>query len=408
MQGKRQVVAAVPWLPSASWRGAGSWLARMPYNSVRARVWAIVMLCALTGALHLSDLRYETARSSLVPGIFAANWFASGPGIGVMSQDPSVAVLARTSNQPVPVLVRDVAGFQGHDGVRIGIEAQANGVAAGSQFWQAARVLVYSFDREGRRLTHLPHEVLQLDGSTDWTSAQLVVPIVPEIAAMRVIIAQAGERGALMVRNLRVDAVTQTTLYGSLRTILIGLWFASGIWVLFPIVAGGLTRMSRLVVTGFGVAVLVGAFTPQPLLSDTIRKALAVMEAVVVPVQAAAEARPAGARLNATAAALAPVPGLDRSPRLGNDDCHILGFLLLAAALPFGFRRVPRLQLFAYLMLLGISIEMVQGFTLTRSAEFSDVVRDLIGSAAGLAWFFAWERRHSFRLPGRLERAGAP
>jgi hypothetical protein len=276
--------------------------------------------------------------------------------------------------------------------------------------------------------------------------------VVPEIAAMRVIIAQAGEHGALLVRNFSADAVTQTTLYGALRTILIGLWIACGIWALLPIVAGGRTRtrMGRLVVSGFGVAVLIGAFTPQPLLSDTLREALAMAEETVAPARAAlaqwagnalteraiaapagtgwttasrgaesvgpaahgtAGAGPSGARSPAVAAAAhapAPAPPLDWSPRLNSDEGHILGFLLLAAALPFGFTRVPRLHLFAYLMLLGISIEMIQGFTVSRSAEFSDVVRDLIGSAAGLAWSFAWERRHSFRLPGRLERARAP
>jgi len=65
--------------------------------------------------------------------------------------------------------------------------------------------------------------------------------------------------------------------------------------------------------------------------------------------------------------------------------------------LPFAFPAARWWHVFSALILFGISIEMVQGFSITRSPEPSDVVRDGLGAALGLALAVAWQFARELR-----------
>lgn len=408
-----------------------------------ARATAVVALCALTAALQLTDMRYETVRSSLVPGMFAPSW-GMNRGVVVPREDPSMALLNRASGQPVAVLVREIPNIRSQTAVRIGIEAKATDVTPGREFWQAARVLLWSYDSSGARLRYMPYEVLRLEGSSDWQEGRLTVPVIPAVAAMRIVVVQAGQAGSMLVRGLTVDGVIELRSYAVARVVLIGLWVAVGLWCIAPL----FRRWSRArsVVAVVLAATLVGAFTPQPLLSDSMQDVAIEAQVAVEPVRAAMarltapiraiapeapavtvvtlEATPAPAAGSAAASAqtasapaAAPAPGpagmpgaapaittllADFSPRLGIDWGHVVAFAMLAAALPFAFPGAPRWQVFAGLLLFGVAIEAVQSFYITRGAEWDDVAQDALGTALGLlaasAFLFWRDRRKSAAL----------
>jgi hypothetical protein len=401
-------------------------------SPILARAAAVVALCGLTALLQFSDLRYETARSALVPGMFAPNWGVSQRGVAVFRDDPSIAVLTRSPGQPLPFLLREVPNFRGAEAVRIRIEARAQDVVPGRFAWQAGRVMLWSYDRSGRRLRYLPYEVARVDGSGDWTRASLVVPVIPAIAGIRVVIVQAGLAGAMAVRSISVDAVKESNAYLAARGVLIALWIAAAAWVVVPM----FRRLTPLrgVAAVLLVLTLAGAFTPQPYLSDTIDEAAAEARDAVAPVRVAltrwlapaatetagesqavavvtvdTETAPPAAQAPAPAQAAPAVPAApaapstitllltDFSPRLSVKWGHFLAFAALAAVLPFAFPAARRRQIFGGLLLLGISIEMVQSFSITRSPEFSDFLRDTAGAAVGLAFALAWQFRRYLR-----------
>jgi len=378
-------------------------------SAVELRVAACLALCAATAALHLADIRYVTAITSAAPGFFGMQWGRT-PGVALMPADPSVARLDKVPGQSVAYLARGVNAFKEHDGIRVAAEARTEGVVAGPLDWQMARVLVWSYDAAGRRMSYLPHEVLALDGTGDWTRGRLVAPVVPHTVAMRVAIVHGGEAGSMYVRNVTVDAVNETPLYAALRGILIACWAAWALWALHPLVRleGGM-RPARLAAWAVALALVAGSFVPQPDLGDTMERVAAALEPAPAPEPATDVAPGTAAPLPPAAAppprAEGPAPppparpvAVDLSPAIGAGHAHFAAFLLLAALLPFAFPGASRRQILGHVLLLAAAIELLQGFTVTREAELGDFALDGAGAVLGIGAVLAWERRR-FRAP---------
>ena len=401
-----------------------------------ARGAAVVALCVVTTAVQMADFRYATLRSSLVPGMFMPHWGVSRTGVGVFRDDLSLAVLSRAPGRPAPFLVRDIPNFRQAPAVRIGIEARAQDLVAGEEFWQSARIMLWSYGSEGRHLRYMPSEVLRLDRTEDWTRASLVVPVMPETVGMKLVIIQAALAGSLVVRGISVDGVGETQIYLITRGVLIALWLAAAIWVLVPM----FRHFSRLraAVAVILAMTLAGALTPQPELSNALFDAAANVGRAVEPArhalarwvspppavvesapietlepsggepaqsqastspQEAAPAQPPQTTAPRAAAPAATATSLitDFTPRPSVKFGHFLAFAVLALILPFAFPAARWWHVFSALILFGVSIEMVQGFSITRSPEPSDVVRDGLGAALGLALAVAWQFARELR-----------
>jgi hypothetical protein len=283
----------------------------------------------------------------------------------------------------------------------------------------------------------MPSEVLRLEGTEDWTRGSLVVPVMPETAAMQIVVVQAGLSGSIAVRGISVDGVGETQAYVVARDVLVVLWLAGAIWSavrMFPRFTG-----VHAVVGVILVLTLVGAFAPQPLLTNTLLDAAAAAGRAVAPARQAlvrlispppaevepvpivtlepdiseapqmapsvptqAPGAPPSAPQSAIPRAAAPPATAspliaDFTPRPNVKWGHFLAFAALALTLPFAFPAARWWHIFTALILFGISIEMVQGFSVTRSPEPSDVVRDGLGAAAGLALAVAWQFFGRFR-----------
>jgi hypothetical protein len=412
---------------------------------VLARAAAAVLLCVVTALVQFSDLRYETVRTSLVPGMFAPHWGVSRVGVGVVRGDLSMAVLSRSPGRQVPFLIRDIPNFQQLPAVRIAVEARPFNVVAGPDFWQAARVMLWSYGRDGQRLRYMPYELMRLEGTGDWTRASLVVPVMPETAAMRVVIAQAGLTGSVVLRGISVDGVAESEFFRIARVVLIGLWIALAAWVAAPLFRH--LTWARAAVAGLLVVTLAGAFAPQPFLSDTLLESVSGVIGAVEPANrllarwlkptrqgdpgqavpivnldpaapgaqgpaadhagsdqgggdhAAREPTPPPAAPGPTVAPSTNTTLLmaDFGPRLNVKWGHFLAFAALAAAMPFAFPGARWWQILGGLLLFGVAIEMVQGFFVTRSPESSDVVRDTAGMAVGFVFALAWQFARDLR-----------
>lgn len=84
---------------------------------------------------------------------------------------------------------------------------------------------------------------------------------------------------------------------------------------------------------------------------------------------------------------------------------HSLAFAVLVVLGWLGrFRSMPRLAL--GLVGLGGAIELAQGLTFTRTAEWGDLLADIIGIGVGMAIVAWWQRVRgpSGRLPGEDRR----
>jgi peptidoglycan/LPS O-acetylase OafA/YrhL len=95
-----------------------------------------------------------------------------------------------------------------------------------------------------------------------------------------------------------------------------------------------------------------------------------------------------------------PVPE-DATPWFRYEDKahHAVAFAVLVVLGWLGrFRSMPRLAL--GLIALGAAIELAQGLTFTRTAEWADLLADTLGVVVGMAGV-AWARRRSGRLPGK-------
>jgi hypothetical protein len=404
------MATGVRWtLVRRAFAAARSVLARR--SPVELRVVSCLALCAATAALHLADIRYVTAQTSAAAGFLGMQWGRT-PGVSLMPADPSVARLDKAPGQSVAYLVRGVNTFKGYDGIRVTAELRTEGVVAGPLDWQKARVLVWSYDEAGRRIRYLPHEVLALEGTDDWTRGRLVAPVVPQTVAMRVAILHGGEAGSVYVRNVAVDAVNETPLYAALRGVLIACWAAWALWVLYSIIRreGGM-RPARLAAWAVALVLVTGSFLPQPYLGDATERVAAVLESASAP-EAAIDATAGTSAPRPPAGATAPraegqasTPPMrarsvaaDPSPAIGPGHAHFAAFLLLGALLPFAFPGASRRQLLGHTLLLAAAIELLQGFTVTRETELADFALDGAGAALGIGAVLAWERR-IFRAP---------
>ena len=415
MDGNRPFGPVVAPPDRAGWLARAMAAKRALASPVGARVAAVLVLCAASLYANFGGIRYETAFSSIVPSGFDTNWPHTPWGVRRGAQDRTIVDVARVPDREFSYAVRTLPRIGGVDGLRIGVEGRSAGVVDGPKPWQNARVILLSFDAKGKRLRYVPYEVLALDGTTDWTRGQAVIPFVPETARLNLAIVNAALAGEIAVRNLTVDAVRETPVYRELRNLLVALWVLVGAWALYPVLLHPLLRRgtngrAHLAVTVIGGVLLAGVLAPEPTLERAIA---AVKHDVARPLMAAivgenVSSRRAPMDASATAPAAAPpaaepsepagdsrvatavTAALDRAPPLDLDFGHVMGFATLALALVFAFPTARRRDLFAALVLLGAAIEVVQSFYVSRSAETSDLARDTAGAAAGIALALLW------------------
>lgn len=388
------------------------------------RATVISLLCVATFAVCAGDLRYQTKRSGLIPGVATGKWGVSPTGVSVLNADPSVIILQASPDRPFPYIVNQIPRPQGLDRVRVRAEAAAHLVRQGREDWQTARILFWSYDGDGKRMRYLPHELGAIGGTTDWHDMTLVVPVLPETRLLRFIIYNGGISGRMFVRNITVDEVAETRLFGILKAVLIAGWAAAALWAVWPLALAAVRRPALGLTLLVAAGILGGTLAPQPLLSDLMQPALDLAQRAAGPLWPDAspdvpEALPAegaqrpsipGGNANGSPVA-APsdeqrlegqrVPFTpDWTPRLeAGVAAHLAAFVLLGTMMPLAFPGTPLIRMFLYLLVFSVSIETVQGFHVTRTPELRDLTANLAGIPLGLLLAVSLRRLWPRRRP---------
>ncbi|MGE3934440.1 MAG: VanZ family protein [Rhodospirillaceae bacterium] len=388
-------------------RAARRYVAGSP---VRARVTVVLALCALTALLFLTDIRWATVRSAIVPGFGSGTWSASDAGASLLRDDPSVAVLeALPGPASSYVALRLLQPFSASH-VRVSVEAKAEGLRDTAAPWQKVRVILYNFAADGRHLSYLPHMVAEIDGPGDWRRFGLVTPVPREVASHRLIAFNGAEDGRLVLRNLAVDSVTERDYFVVLRLALVALWIVAGAWVAYPLVRRPPAGFALRIALAACLLIAVAGLTPQPEWSRAIGGAVgmarqtagAARDAVLGPrdrAPARAPAQAAGSSAIPRADGLIPVPG-DRAvreqldggvfhiwpPKVGTGPvAHFFGFAVAGFLLSLGLRSAPRHHVLWYLLLLALATELLQSFHFSRATELEDLAMNAAGIAVGVA-----------------------
>ncbi|MPY71225.1 MAG: hypothetical protein GEU92_14185 [Alphaproteobacteria bacterium] len=388
------------------------------------RTAVIFALCVATFAVCAADFRYQTKRSGLLPGVATGKWGVSPSGVSVLNADPSVIILQADPDRPFPYIVNQISRPQGLDRVRVRAEAAAHGVRQGREEWQTARILFWSYDGDGKRMRYLPHELGAIGGTTDWHGMTLVVPVLPETRLLRFIIYNGGVSGRMFVRNITVDEVAETRLFGILKTVLIAGWAVAALWAVWPLAPAAARRPAMGLTLLVAAGILGGTLAPQPLLSNLMQPALDLAQRTAGPLWPGAspdvpEALPAegaqrpfarGGNANGPPVAAEPsdeqrfegqrVPFTpDWTPRLeAGVAAHLAAFVLIGAMMLLAFPGTPPIRIFLYLLVFSASLETVQGFHVTRTPEIRDLAANIAGIPLGLLLAVSvrrlWPRRH--------------
>ena len=388
------------------WRGA----LLLPIDP---KVVVILLLCCVSLAAFNSSARYETDRSGILPNQSwdsgVSHWQRTRHGVDLIRTDsvPTV-VLTFRGGQRFAVLSHRIADPRRFKHIWIRVEATLEDVLPGAEGWQQAGVMLRSFDRAGQRLWYWPYEVFASTGTSDWRRYDAVIPVGAEVAAMRLFLYHAGISGKLSLRALEIDAVSEAGWFKTTRLALIVLWCLAGAWVLVPLIFRRVRDLKGRVCLLLGIAILVAVLTPQPNLRDSANAVVALlklpMERGGSSVQTSRSNEGSGVHKEAgesqerwtfPSPTIEPVdtegskaPGVIQNLDLG----HLAAFAMLGFLAFFAFPNVPWPHLMLYLLVGALASEVLQVFSITRSAQVQDGVMNFLGIILGGVTHFLCRR----------------
>ena len=365
------------------------------------KVVVILLLCCASLAAFTSSARYETDRPEILPNQSwdsrVSHWQRTRHGVDLIRTDnvPTV-VLTVGGGQRFAVLSQRIADPRRFKHIWIRVEAKLEDVLPGAEGWQQAGVMLRSYDRAGQKLWYWPYEVFASTGTSDWRRYDAVIPVGAEVAAMRLFLYHAGISGKLSLRALEIDAVSEAGWFKTTRLALIVLWCLAGAWVLVPLIFWRVRDLKGRVCLLLGIAILVAVLTPQPYLRDSANAVVALLE---LPMDRGGgvhkEARESQERWPSPSPAIelidtegSTAPGVIQNLHLE----HLAAFAMLGFLAFFAFPNVPWPHLMLYLLLGALASEVLQVFSITRTAQVQDGVMNFLGIILGSVAHFLCRR----------------
>lgn len=348
------------------------------------------LLAAATLVLHVAIGRFVTdgperlANAGFASGL--AGWTTRGEvtdagagAVRLVSRDPH----ASTGVQQM------LDGTADEIFLTLAAEARSEDVVRGRLAWQTARLLLASRDDRGRWRFGLPHEVMRLRGTNDWSRYEKTfrVPPTDEILVLAQLIQATG---AMEVRGLSVrQAHGRPGFDIAARTLMAG-WLVAGLWILWPLFRGVRRDPVLLpllaVIAGIAVATL-ATQDNRLVLRAHVDPVIAWFEQVPrpAPTASAPAAPPATARPQAASDV---VEGPDMLWQTIDRAGHFTAYTLLAAlALIVARRRAPSrppwLLVLTLLAAAGLT-EVMQLMSEDRHANPDDALINAGGVVTGL------------------------
>lgn len=370
---------------------------------------AVVLLSAASLAIFHIDGRYTIAQRGILPNLdFSQSgryWIGSKDGVRLTRTESRTLILENEGRRQT-LITQTLEAPQRYDNIRVAMDIRLDGVRPGDAWWQKAGVLLESRDRARQRMTYWPSEIALLSGTVPWTHYDRVIPTAAQMSFMQLFILHGGESGLMQIRNLRVDAVTEAAWFGIAEKILFVLWFAVGVWALFPLIAQRYrSPLAYLTLLTFVTMVSV-SLTPQPLLSQSATPVARTIETVAAPVlqdrdrkkPAETEAKAKGKKPPGKKEAK-PEPEKDATEEAGTAEAappvalasdpmqyaaHFSSHVVLGILVGLLFREAAWWRVAGYLLLAASTTELLQVFVITRSAGLDDGLANAAGALVGV------------------------
>lgn len=282
---------------------------------------------------------------------------------------------------------------------RIAAKVDWKSVEAGEKPWKTARIVFFSFNKQGRWIP-APHEVCCVTGSGK-DSFETVLSIPEGAASTRLIFQHRGKTGSVRLKRFSLQQMdfkkSAPWVFRGLQTV----WFLIAGWTIWHLRL--LRRWSGMAVVLVAGMIAAGMLIPGEVVHEAPDRMADLVRPVETPdlVASSAPAKDKDKGHKAAAESWAGEVVQNGRKLLAEEvskwDFHILGhaglFLLLGVVCAVFFR-IPFkdwsgvLVVFAGGGVYAIAVELLQVTELTRTVRFSDVGVNVLGWLAGLIAIF--------------------
>lgn len=334
----------------------------------------LVLLCAATMWFFNGYPRYQRVGDELLRNgeltedlddwdVSKSNVELSGGGVKLWSPGDGFVQISQT-------VADNVAGVL----LQLGCDIRSREVSNGPLAWHTARVLLLSYDDNGKPLYNRPHLLAKREGSHDWERAAKTFAIASDVAKVEVSAQMSNSSGELWIKSCSLRPVMLKTTFKQYRSLLMWLWGITLAWMALPLLRASLQRWPHALLLLLLGVIFLGVLAPEPLKQ-------AFGEMVWPGTEHDAEANVGVAFDDAQVFGLAL--------RLPNPDIFKLGhfvmFGLLAMMLASGRAyRLTTASLMFHVLLLALVSEVLQLFMPGRGPQLGDIAIDAAGALTGL------------------------
>lgn len=329
-----------------------------------------------------------------------AHWTVAGPSGAVELEEGRTARLHSSDPGGHVSVTQSIPHAGRFKLLRLSGEMRTEGVVRGEKSWQAARLILSSFDGKGQWVP-APSNVISLIGDRPRQRYEGVFRVTPQAEELQVSVQLERATGTLWVENLSLRSVLEKPGYAYLQTAALTLWGLFLFWLLVPLIAACRGWVLRGVVVVSLMLILGGTLLPGKYRQILERDAAYTYETMSRPRPSEKESQAGGTE---TPRILVIWEGVKKLTASGHFAFFGLLGLGLAAALPMRPRKFVLLDVG---MLAGAT-EVMQFFVEGRTALFGDWLLDLAGAGCGLVLVSLWRDRafRSARALGPQERRG--
>ncbi len=381
----------------------------------------LLLLMGLTLALERAPWRYQVVTDSLLNNLdfsqAARGWALRGKrqSISLHPGTPAVLALQAEGIGRNVLISRFVThSSQNFSSVRISAELSSQNLRAGPLPWQRGRLILLSVDARGKRIWYWPQQVAALEGTRAWRSYQREIPLNTKAAQTWLVLYISADSGKLLMKNLDIKGITETDAYQISRSLIIGTWVLSGLWMFFSLLPTVRNNLPALISLMYALLLLAGGMTPQPQLHDSISSGRQSIQQLVAAGAALFPDEPQPPATQIASSEQPPKPVVDTPPAsegsgelksssptaarasgrgsnvaaqlrsAGSDKrMHLIAFAALSFIVLLAFRAVPKRRCLLSALLLGAAIETLQTLSITREPEWVDLGFDAAGVFIG-------------------------
>ncbi|MDP6515682.1 MAG: VanZ family protein [Alphaproteobacteria bacterium] len=382
-------------------------------GQAKLKILAALLLSLATQLLFGADARFKPESQDLLPNLDFnqgfRHWTGTPGGVGLRPGEPSVAMLAVRGKVTEPRIMQTLASPRDHTHIRVAADIKVQEVVPGPSLLSRAGIILRSFGDRGQRLWYRPETVALTTGTADWRRYDTVIPVADEAVVMRLFVYLGGLSGAMAVRRLTVESVSEAEWFKTARIALIVLWLAAGGWIVVPLAVFNRPSLIRVLALLVGLGILAAVLSPQPFFRQF--KGTVVSAAHHVVTAAFLEREPELAQRRGggdrgdhgeTEAKRDRAPSDDREAPgpavsihwlepwpaakrlIGLQGLgHMFAYTAFAALMFQAFQDTPWRNLIVYLLIAALATEVLQIFTVTRSVTVVDGALNGIGVILG-------------------------